>query len=107
MGARFEPNHAGIAAFGRSPGMQQAMQQLAGLVQERAVAISPVKTGRYKASWRTTSGVKDGRAFGRVYNTARNPRNGYHYPAALERGNSRIRKQRILGRALDAARQAR
>lgn len=107
MATRFEPNRAGIAAFGRSQGMQQAMGRLAEKVKARAERISPVRSGQYKAGWRTASGVRNGRAFGRIYNIARDPKTGYPYPRAVEFGTERMKKQRVLGRALDALREAR
>ncbi len=105
MATRFEPDRAGIAAFGRSQGMREALEKmLADKVKPRAEASTPVLSGRMKESWRTTSGVENGRAYGRIYNFAANPDNGYRYPNAIEFGNSRIKKQRVLGRALDALR---
>lgn len=98
MPSRFVPDRAGIREFGRSRGMERALLRFVDRrVKPLAVSLTPVDTGRMKASWQTTSGVDATTAFGRIYNTAHNPINGYHYPAAIEFGNSRIKKQRVLG----------
>lgn len=101
-----------------SPDMVAAMRHKAELVRIRAEQIAPVDTGAYAfdapntkgatgGGFHVTAGVHDGRAFGRVTNRVRSKPSrswpeGYGYGVALERGNKRIRKQRILGRALDA-----
>lgn len=105
MPTRFEPDHAGVAALGRSASMQKGLLALLDRkVKPRAEALTPVLSGRMKTSWRTTSGVRGGTAYGRIYNIARDPRTGFGYPAAVENGTRYMRKQRVLGRALDALR---
>lgn len=106
MASRFVPNQRGIKQFGRSAGVEAALLALVdGRVKPRAVALTPVQSGRMKTSWRTGSGVERGVAYARIWNTAKDPRTGYRYPAAVEFGTSRMRAQRVLGRALDALRE--
>lgn len=96
MGAEFRPNRAGIEAMLRSPTVVRALEARAEQIKRRAERISPVDTGHYKASWyRETHATGDGRPFVRVGNRC-------SYGRYLEFGTSRMRKQRILGRALDA-----
>lgn len=109
MATRFEPNHAGIAAMGRSKDMQAAMRLLAEKVRIRAEQIAPVRTGHYAfdlpnpkapdddGGFHVSSGVRAGKAFGRVAATA-------FYSRFLEFGTRYMKKQRILGRSLDALR---
>lgn len=101
-----------------TPSMVAAMDHLGQLVRIRAEQISPVRTGAYAfgieagngahdGGFKVDSGVHEGIARVRVTNSVRsapskNWPNGYGYGWALEHGNSRIKKQRILGRALDA-----
>lgn len=101
---RFDPDHTGIRELGRSPGMVRAMQHLADKMRAEAQRIAPVDTGRYKASMLATSGVRGGRAYGRLSNDARNPHSGFPYCVALEFGNSRVRAYRVLQRSIDAIR---
>jgi hypothetical protein len=84
--------------------MQAEMRRRAELVKARAEASAPVDRtgphpGRYKQSFRVTSGVREGktrRAFGRVTNDA---------PEAIlvEYGSRNNPRHRTLGKALDAA----
>lgn len=93
---KFVASRAGISELGRSPAMVAEMKRRAEVVAVRARAIAPVRTGRYKASIKATAGVRAGRAQGRV--TASAP-----WSSFLEFGTSRMRRQRILGRALLSA----
>lgn len=118
MPAVFEPNPAGMAAMLRSQSMVGAMDHLGQLVRIRAEQIAPVDTGAYAfgveagngahdGGFKVTSGVADGRAYGRVANSVRSAPSkrypsGFAYGLVLEFGSSRQRRQRILGRALDA-----
>lgn len=108
---RYRENPAGIRAMLASPAMVEAMRHKAELVQIEAERIAPVRTGAYAfglpgrpgvtgGGFKVTAGVRDGRAYGRVSNDVRN--RDYTYSAALEFGTRHMRKQRILGRALDA-----
>lgn len=76
-------------------------EQIAARGAAYAELISPVDTGRYRASFRVVRSVKSGRTIVRLINTARNPRSGYPYPWALEYGTRYMRRQRILGRTAD------
>lgn len=80
------------------------MRRKAELAKVEAERIAPVDTGRYKASFVATSGVRAGRAYGRLENGARDPVTGYMYSHALEYGTSRMRAQRIIQRSIDAMR---
>lgn len=112
--ARYVENPAGIQAMLASPAMVQAMRHRGELVRIEAERIAPVDTGNYAfktpntrgnrdGSFVLTAGVRAGRAYARVSNSARSPR-GFMYSLALEFGTKYMRKQRILGRALDAIR---
>ena len=93
----YKPNRAGLQEMLRSQGVRLALLAKARKVKFRAEAIAPVQTGRYRASFTLEWGEQDGRVFARVLN--RTP-----YARFLEFGTRYMRKQRILGRALDAAR---
>jgi hypothetical protein len=95
--ARFEFNEAGWRAALASADMQKAMLGKAEKVAARAQATAPVVTGRYRASIRAEARVIDGKAVGRV--TASVP-----YALFVEYGTrTGSPRQRILGNALDAA----
>lgn len=114
----YRANPAGLAAMLRSPAMVEAMRHKAELVRIHAERLAPVDTGAYAfdtpnakgahdGGFHVDAGVTGGRAYGRVTNKvrakpSRNYPDGYGYGWALEFGNKRIKKQRILGRALDA-----
>lgn len=118
--ARFTSNPGGIAEMLRSPGMVATMRHRADLIRIEAERIAPVDTGAYAfdapnpkgahgGGFKVEAGIRDGAAYGRVSNGVRsapsaNWPDGYGYAVALEFGNSRIRKQRPLGRAVDALR---
>jgi len=78
MGATFKASYSGIGEMLRSPFMQGAMHHRAEAIAARAEAIAPVyeqgpHPGRYKASFRVSSGVRHAvtsRAYGRVTNVA-------------------------------------
>lgn len=83
-----------------------------------AEKIAPVDTGAYAfntpntkgntgGGFKVSAGVRGGIAYGRLSNNVRSKPSrkyphGYGYGWALEFGNSRIRRQRPLGRAIDA-----
>lgn len=102
---KFKPNRQGIAEIGRSKAMQAMLKDKAEMVKARAEVIAPVETGRYKGITQTYGrggfhvivGVSRGKAYAKVRNTT-------PYASYLEFGTSKMRRQRILGRALLAAR---
>jgi hypothetical protein len=100
--ADYRENPAGIRAVLASDMVQGAIRNVCERGQVAAIRNTPVDTGLMAASWRVWVGVRAGRAHGQVYNTAKNPKSGFKYPLAIERGNSRIQRQRPLGRAIDA-----
>jgi HK97 gp10 family phage protein len=95
--AGFTPNDAGIRALGSSPGMVRAMDRTAQRIVTYAKLTGPYDTGRYSRSWRITSGVRGGVAWARIVNVAT-------YAGYLEFGTRHMKRQRILGKALSAAR---
>lgn len=103
MPSRFVPSRSGIAAFGRSPQLMRGLHRKADHVKQIVTPMTPVDSGRMKQSWQTGAEIRRGVATGLIWNTARNPRSGYPYPQAVEFGNSRVRAQRVLGRALTIA----
>lgn len=104
MASRVVIHERNIRRHARSPAAVRAALALADRVKDAAEPATPVDTGRMRASWRTAAGVQHGRAVGRVYNIARDPKTGAPYPAFVEYGTDRMRAQRVLGRALDAVR---
>jgi hypothetical protein len=116
--ADYRPNPAGLAAMLAAPFMVAEMKRRAELGRIEAERIAPVDTGAYAfdtpnskgahgGGFKVTAGIKDGRAYARLSNHVRakpskNFPDGYGYGWALEHGNKRIKKQRILGRAIDA-----
>lgn len=98
--ARFDYSPIGLEAVLRSQRMQRALKRRADAGKEYAQRIAPVRTGRYKASFRVVTGVRNGVAYARLMNTA-------PYAIYLEFGTRYMRRQRILGRALDAMRDIR
>lgn len=99
----------GVQTLLRSPKMIAEMRARARKIKNRAILISPVgkriyvdeygnaHPGNYKRSWHYRSGLKNGAAWARVYNTA-------HYAWFLERGTRFMRAQHILRRAVDVVR---
>lgn len=111
MASRFEPNPAGMKAMLATSSMVAAMGHIGQLIRIRAEAIAPVRTGAYAfglegepgvtgGGFHVDASVVEGVARARISNDVH--RGSYNYGVALEFGNSRIKKQRILGRALDA-----
>lgn len=101
MVIRYSQNRAGLAAFERSPQMVTALERVLAPIKQHAEVNTPVDTGRMRASWRIHGGVAAGRAFARISNSARSE-TGAPYPAYLEFGTRRIKRRRILARAIDA-----
>lgn len=95
--AEYKPNWAELEKLTRSPAAEAALVQKMLPVKARAELLTPVRTGQTKASYRIRSGVRDGRAYARLVNLV-------PWFRFLEFGTKYIRKMRILGRALDAAR---
>jgi len=95
--ANFTSNPAGLQKLLRSAGMVQAMHRRASRIANFAKLISPVVTGQYVSSWRIYSGIRNGKAWARVENIA-------PYAKFLEHGTRHMKRQRILGRAVSAAR---
>lgn len=95
--ASFTEHPQGIAAMLRSDDMQAAMRRKAERGKTYAEAIAPVRTGRYRANFRVWVGVRAGLAWARLYNPT-------PYARFLEWGTRYMRRQRILGRAMDAIR---
>lgn len=114
----FRENRAGIEEMLRADFMVDEMRRRMELGRIQAERIAPVDTGAYAfdtpndkgatgGGFKVKSGVRGGRAYARLSNSVRsrpskNWPNGYGYGWALEHGNKRIKKQRILGRAIDA-----
>lgn len=108
MPTTFTPNPAGIAAMAQSPEMVEAMRRRAERGRDYARQIAPVRTGRYFVHFQVEAGVRDGRAYGFLYNDVRayGPGgvpsvDGFPYAIALEFGTKYMAAQRILGRTLD------
>lgn len=97
MGARYVPNRAGLKQMLASPKMVQAMHRKGERIVNYARFSGPYVTGNYSRSWRTWSGVRNGKAWCRVSNVAA-------YAYFLEHGTRHMKRQRILGRAVIAAR---
>lgn len=131
MAATYVPNPVGIEAMLRRPFVVKALTKLAEEGKKRAEAISPERTGRYRwgtvrfdtnsrivAKRRRTKRAgpgrtqlqggggfhvevrqfgSDGRPFVRLINDTA-------YAYFLEHGTRYMRKQRILGRAIDSMR---
>lgn len=104
-------NRAGCQAALATPDAVDAMRHIGDLIHIRAEEIAPVVTGAYAfglpgkpgvtgGGFHVDAAVRDGVASVRVTNNVH--RGSFGYAIALEFGNSRVRKQRILGRALDA-----
>ena len=96
--ARFRADHAGIERFLRSEELQRALEKFAERGKDYAEQIAPVRTGRYRDSFRVRTGVgQRGLAYARLENTA-------PYAIYLEYGTRYMARQRILGRSIDAMR---
>jgi hypothetical protein len=102
--ARFTEYPQGLAIALAAPAMQRALELKMAKAYARAIAIAPVRTGLYRSRFRVVSGVRNGKAYARLLNDARDPRTGYPYCLALEFGTKYMKRQRILGRAADALR---
>lgn len=100
----FEPNHEGIGEMLKREYMQEAMKRRAERGKEYAEAIAPVShtddhPGRYKASFRVSSGVqhyKTSRAYGRLDNIS--PEAPF---VEYGDGTEKYQGDHVLARALD------
>jgi hypothetical protein len=128
MPTEFRENRAGMLAMLRTPRAVAAMDHIGQLIRIRAEEIAPVDSGAYAfgiesrkgahgGGFKVEAGIRNGVASVRVINRVRSGPsrrfpNGFGYGAALEYGltwvdkrtgrTHTIKKQRILGRALDA-----
>lgn len=100
MGAEYTHNYA---AFGKqvlcAPFMKSAMGEAAERIMVYAISISPVRTGRYKSSFKVTTGIRSTgtrRAYGAVTNSA-------PYAAAVEFGLGNVPRHRVLGKSIGLA----
>jgi hypothetical protein len=70
------------------------MRVRAARVKQRAVDLSPVRTGRYRASWHYRTGINNrGYASATVWNSV-------YYAAYLEFGTRYMHARRVLARAV-------
>lgn len=126
MAVRFRENPEGLAVALASRRMQEAMELALEPAQVYAESISPVRTGRYRTGritirdrpgangrrrrrqslpvaegtgggFHITSGVRNGKAYGRLTNDT-------PYARFLEFGTRYMSRQRILGRSVHAIR---
>lgn len=107
----FVENPSGIAAMAAGPGMLSAMDECGNFVRVDAELIAPVNFGSYAfgtpgrpgvtgGGFKVDTAVRNSKASVRVSNDA--SYRGHCYAVDLEFGNSEMRAQHILGRALDA-----
>lgn len=90
-------NRGGVRRMLGEPFMVREVERRAENVRQLAVQLSPIRTGRYVTSHAVRSGLgTGGAATAWVVNST-------PYAIYLERGTSRMRARRILGRALRAA----
>lgn len=92
----FKPNRRGIGELLKGP---EAEAMLLAVMEERkgvAEAISPERTGHYKASFAVEPGVKPDRACAVLRNDA-------DYAIDVEFGAKNTPRHRVLGRALGVA----
>jgi hypothetical protein len=97
MRARYVPNEAGLRAMLATPAMVTAMQRKGDRIVNYAKLTGPYVTGAYYRGWRVFSGVRKGKAWCRVANIV-------DHAYFLEYGTKHMRRQRILGRSVIAAR---
>lgn len=109
MASRFTEYPQGLAAVLAGEPMQRHLHHRMELAEIYAEAIAPVVTGRYAGftesearphnrghgGFVVVSGVRNGRAYARLINIT-------PYAVFLEFGTRYMRRQRILGRSLDA-----
>jgi hypothetical protein len=107
----YRENRGGIEEMLRAPWLVVELERRAELGRIEAERIAPVRTGAYAfglpgdegvhgGGFKVAAGVKDGRAYARINNDVR--RGDYCYAAALEFGTRYMKRQRPLGRAIDA-----
>ncbi|MEU8023757.1 hypothetical protein AB0B88_16230 [Micromonospora haikouensis] len=106
MPARLIEYQSGLDRALAEPAMVEALRIKILKAEAYALVIAPVRTGRYRRSFRVVVGVRGTppRAYARLLNTARDPRTGYPYCLALEFGTRHMKRQRILARSADALR---
>lgn len=93
----YHPNEAGLAELARAPFIAKELRRRAESVKAAAIALPPGdESGEYSASFVVTSGVEDGKAFGRVTNTS-------DHAVYIEFGTEDTPTFRTLGKALAAA----
>jgi hypothetical protein len=97
MVTRFVPNEPGIRAMLAGPQMVAALDRTGQRIVNAAHLIGPYRTGDYYRSWRVYSGVRNGVAWCRVANVI-------FYAYYLEWGTKYMRRQRVLGKAVQLAR---
>lgn len=104
MPARLIEYQSGLDAALASPAMQAALRRKIVKAEIYALVVAPIRTGRYRASFRVSVGVRGTppRAYARLLNDAKDPKTGYPYCLALEFGTRYMKRQRILGRSADA-----
>lgn len=103
---RYRPDYRGIGDMLSHPYMQVEMHRRGQAVAVRAAQLAPSRTGEYVSQITVEFGVRSAsagvtrRAYARVVNNAR-------YALVLEFGSRRrrVRFHRVLGRALDAAKE--
>lgn len=106
---RVKVHRAGVRQMLGAQFTVDEMRRRINLARILAIMIAPIDSGNYVSRFARPDAVVSGRnqrgvAFARLSNDAKNPQEpgGYCYADALERGNSRMRAQRILRRALRA-----
>lgn len=109
---RVRVNQAGVRRMLGAPFMVREMDRRMQKARLLAIAIAPVDSGTYLLRFLREGAVESGRnergvAFARLSNDARSEPSarwpsGYCYAYALEVGNSKIKAQKILRRALRA-----
>lgn len=95
--ARFDYNPAGLQRVLASQRLLRVLRARATAGMRYARRLAPVRTGRYRASFRVVSGTRNGVVYARLLNSA-------PYAVYLEFGTRYMRRQRVLGRAMDAMR---
>jgi hypothetical protein len=107
----YREDRAGIRAMLAAPFMVAELKRRAELGRIEAERIAPVRTGAYAfglpggkdvegGGFKVEAGVRDGAAYARLSNDVH--RGDYCYAAALEFGTRHMKRQRPLGRAIDA-----
>lgn len=95
---KWVPNPAGIAAVGGLPGLVHILDQVAQVGEQVCIETAPVDEGDWRDGFDHDSGIEDGQAIARIFNTEPEPK-----ALAIEFGTSDTPTWATLRKGAEAA----